>query len=386
MTAQPVVVVSGVNLVEGGTLTVFREMVRALAEHRPQWTVHALVHRRGILGVPAVVEHPFEHIKSSWLRRLRFEWFETPRICEALRPDVWLSMHDITPRIRGPRQFVYCHNPGPFSTLPLRQAFKDWRFGLFQLFYGHLYGLNIHRNDAVIVQQDWLRRFFERRYGVGRVIVAHPTGVPVHGGAIRTSARQGLPSRFLYPTLPRVFKNIELVADALRLLEAEPRWHGEVSVTIDGSESAYARRLADRCQGLRSLRLIGRQGHEAMNQRYAECDALLFTSLLETWGLPLTEARDRGLPIVTMDLPYAHETVGRCQAVRFVPPHDPHALARTLLALHLGETGFERHDAPIPAAPYAQGWPALAAMILEASCAPPAASAASQRYAGHTTP
>lgn len=365
MSNRRVVVLSGVNLVEGGPLTVFREMVRAMSEHDPRWTVHALVHRKGLLGVPGVTEHVFEHVKSSWAKRLYFEWFEAARICRALQPEVWVSMHDISPRIDGPRQYVYCHNAAPFSEVPLRRDFKDWRHGMFRLFYGHLYRLNIHRNDAVVVQQDWLREIFRRRYAVQRVIVAHPTGVPVSARLAHHAARNEKPSIFLYPTLPRVFKNIELIGDAVRLLEADPRWRGEVIVTIDGSESAYARALVDRYRGLRSLRWIGRQPHDAMNQRYAECDALLFPSLLETWGLPLTEAKDRGLPIVTVDLPYAHETVGTCQAVQFVPPHDAGALARMLLGLHLGEVRFAEHSAAPLAAPYARGWPALARLMLE---------------------
>lgn len=374
-TDAPTVVISGVNLVEGGTLTTFREMARAAAAHRPRWRVVALVHRTGLLDVAGVQELAFGSIKRSWLKRLVFEWFTLRGLCRQLGAQVWISMHDITPRVDAPRQFVYCHNPSPFSTLPARQAWKDPTFALFKTFYGLLYRLNIHRNTAVIVQQGWLRTEFQRRYGVRRVIVAHPTGVPAGGPADSLAARSCTrPRRFLYPTLPRVFKNIELVAQALRLLEQDPRWQAEVSITFDGSEGRYARELLDLCRGLRSLRLIGRQPHAGMDRCYADADALLFPSLLETWGLPLSEARERGLPIIAADLPYAHESIGDCDAVRFFDPKDAVALAGLLLGLHTGTETFESHHTEPPTAPFVRGWPALADLLLNSEPTPLAAS------------
>lgn len=364
MSPEPILVISGVNLVEGGPLTVFREMVRAAAMRRPRWKVYALVHKVGLLGIPGVLELPFPDIKKSWLRRMGFEWFIARRLCRQLAPDVWISSHDITPRIDAPRQFVYCHNATPFSNIAARQAWKDPTFALFEAFYGLLYRLNIKRNDAVIVQQEWLRQEFERRYGVAKVIVAHPSGIP---SQVQVRSQPGtLPRKFFYPTLPRVFKNIELIGEALEHLDADPAWDGEVVVTIDGSEHAYARELTTRFGRLRSLRFIGRQTQEQMNQRYAECDALIFPSLLETWGLPLSEAKDRGIPIVAADLPYAHETVGDCNAVRFFDPKDARALSRLLLALSSGRSAFDRVTRAPPQQPFAQGWPALLEMLIVA--------------------
>ena len=40
-------VISAVNLVEGGTLTVLRDAVRMAADLYPDWTIHVLVHSPG---------------------------------------------------------------------------------------------------------------------------------------------------------------------------------------------------------------------------------------------------------------------------------------------------------------------------------------------------
>lgn len=348
-------------------MTILREVVSVAARDFANWQIHVVLHRHGLLNVAGVDEIVYPQAKRSWLRRLWCEWVDFDRISRRLQPDVWLSLHDMTPRVRARRRYVYCHNPAPFTTLSLRTRLLDRSFFLFSLFYGGLYRLNIRRNTAVIVQQQWLREEFAQRFDVQRVIVAHPT-VSIERAADALAAapvqRKEPPQRFCYPCFPRIFKNIELLGRCAEILDHDPRWTGRIVVTIDGSESAYARSLVDRFRSSRSLEFVGLQPVSAMDDFYARCDALLFPSLLETWGLPLTEARQRGIPIVAADLAYAHETIGNCDAVAFFNPHDPAALAELLLCLSEGRTEFVATQREAPAEPFAEGWSALLKILL----------------------
>jgi glycosyltransferase involved in cell wall biosynthesis len=157
-----------------------------------------------------------------------------------------------------------------------------------------------------------------------------------------------------------------LLGDCLTLLETDPMWNGEVVITIDGSENAYAAQMRARYGALRTLRFIGLQPPEAMDTLYRSADAILFPSLLETWGLPLTEARTLGLPILAADLPYAHESVGRCGNVCFFDPTDAPALADLMLQLHRGDKTFGTADPPLPPAPFARDWKELLELLLTA--------------------
>jgi glycosyltransferase involved in cell wall biosynthesis len=56
-------------------------------------------------------------------------------------------------------------------------------------------------------------------------------------------------------------------------------------------------------------------------------DCLLFPSKLETWGLPLSEAKAFGKPILAANLPYAKETIGDYEKVSFFNPENPKELA-----------------------------------------------------------
>ncbi len=348
-------------------MTILREVVSVAARDFANWQIHVVVHRHGLLNVAGVDEIVYPQAKRSWLRRMWCEWVDLDRISRRLQPDVWLSMHDMTPRVRARRRYVYCHNPAPFSKLPLRTRLLDRSFFLFSLFYGGLYRLNIRSNTAVIVQQQWLREEFMRRFGVDRVIVAHPT-VSVDDEPLASVANRvqssGPPQCFAFPCFPRVFKNIELLGHCAEILDRDSRWTGRILVTIDGSESRYARSLVDRFGHLRSLEFVGLQAAADMADFYARCDALLFPSLLETWGLPLTEARQRGIPIVAADLPYAHETIGDCDAAAYFDPHDPAALAELLLGLSEARIGFAATRRDPPAEPFAKGWSELLKILL----------------------
>jgi glycosyltransferase involved in cell wall biosynthesis len=366
-------VISAVNFTEGGPLTVLREIVRTAAAHFPDWTLYVLVHAQGTVNEPRVIELPFPTAKRSWVRRLLLEWFGFKRLSRELQPDVWLSLHDITPRVEAGRQYVYCHNPAPFCTVAIPGEQHDPRFMLFRRFYSTLYRCFIHRNAAVIVQQEWLRQLFVERFGARRVIVAHPEVSEPK----TTLSRHSAPSRFLYPAFPRVFKNFEVLGKCAVILESDPLWTGEIVLTIDGSENSYADEIRQRFGHLRTLRFTGLQQPHQMAALYEACDVLLFPSLLETWGLPLTEAKVRGMPILAASLPYAHETVGSYDRVDFFDPQCAEALSEQMLGLHIGTRHFGSTERVAPTAPYANGWRELLAILLVEDQAPAAVSSTS---------
>ena len=138
----------------------------------------------------------------------------------------------------------------------------------------------------------------------------------------------------------------------------------EVRLTLRGDENAYARRLLARFSGLRSVRWIGTISRAEVLQQYGEADCLLFPSRLETWGLPLSEFKLTGKPMLVADLPYAHETVGSYDAVRFVSPGDVEALAEAMGSLLRGTLHFQPAKAETIGAPFAEGWRALFDLLL----------------------
>jgi glycosyltransferase involved in cell wall biosynthesis len=354
-------VVSAVNLTEGGTLTVLRECLRAARRDLAEsWEITALVHRADLVDVPGIRYIEFPDIKKHWISRVKFEYFDCRSLSRRLSPDFWLSLHDMSPRVGTVRQAVYCHNAMCFYRMSLREALLDPKLVLFSLFYGVLYGINISSNDAVIVQQDWIRKEFKRRYGISNTVVAHPLlekNIPV-----AASKRRG--SRFFYPSFPRVFKNFESLLSAWALLCVDPTWQGDLTVTVDGSENAYAQDLIRKFGHLRNVRFAGRLTYSDVQDEYRRSDCLVFPSRLETWGMPLSEAKQHGLPILVSDLPYAHEAVGEYDGVSYFSPTNPQMLADLMRTFSEGRMVFSQGEACPIEQPYAQDWATLLQLIL----------------------
>ena len=171
---MPTIVISAVNLVEGGTLKVLQDCLQTIRSSLPHWRVIALVNNPSVIDVDGVDIVVFPDVKASWLRRIYVEYVTFNRLSRQIMPDIWWSLHDISPRVKAGSQFVYCHNPAPFYRFSWRELRLDPKLLAFSMLYSLFYRINIGSNRAVIVQQAWLRREFKQRYGVREVVVAHP--------------------------------------------------------------------------------------------------------------------------------------------------------------------------------------------------------------------
>ena len=174
---------------------------------------------------------------------------------------------------------------------------------------------------------------------------------------------------FFYPAYPRTFKNLEIVLDAARELEASGFCEFEIWLTVDGTVNRYAESIVRRYGDVRSVRWLGLLSRDEVFQRYGEADCLLFPSKLESWGLPITEFKTTGKPILAADLPYAHETVGDYGRAAFFTATDSSALAQLMKSAAVGADVF-RATAASPIAPlFAKDWAALWRILLESRVA-----------------
>jgi glycosyltransferase involved in cell wall biosynthesis len=340
------IVISGVNLVEGGPLKVFRDAISAFSNNSNNKVV-CLVNRKELfidLSKDNVTFLEYPEIKKSWVKRVIFEYWKCKGISEIIRPDVWLSMHDISPFISCGRQFVYCHNPSPFFKATSREIKYEFNLYLFSLFYKWLYRINIGSNEAVIVQQEWIGKHLTQELGAKRYIVSRPISSPQKTGIIKNKFSGGN-IKFFFPALARTFKNFEVIYNALQYLKENfsDVYHSvEVVLTINESSGRYALSLLKKFSDLERVRYIGLVEYDEIISQYEECDVVLFPSKLETWGLPISEAKEFNKPIILSDLPYAHETLGNYSSAIFFDPDDCVGLANIMKKLVLGENVFSQ--------------------------------------------
>jgi glycosyltransferase involved in cell wall biosynthesis len=364
---KPVVVVSAVNVVELGPLSILKDALNVLSAcYSREYDLVAVVHRRNLFDIPGIRFLEYPSIKSSWLKRLKFEYFDLRKLSRELSAYLWLSMHDMSPRVSADIQAVYCQNATPSFRFRLRDLWVEWKVALFTLFYGYLFGINIKANRWVIVQQSWIRGEFRRRYGVDHIVVARPeTATPARlAGMSESEKDDGRHYRFFYPCFPRSFKNVETLLEAAEMLERDGRLKFEVWLTFDGTENRYAAGLVRRFRGLQCAKFLGRLRRDQVFDRYAEVDCLVFASHLESWGLPISEFRQFEKPMLLADLPYAHETVGNYSQVAFFAPRDARQLVQQMKTAIEGEALFGCAVAPHIEQPYCKSWEELFELLL----------------------
>jgi glycosyltransferase involved in cell wall biosynthesis len=191
---------------------------------------------------------------------------------------------------------------------------------------------------SVVTTSSWARRLLLERYSLPaeRVRVAEP-GVEAAELAPGSAAGGSLLS--VAAVIPG--KGHDVLVDALATLNGRP-WRCLCVGTLERDPTFVAslRRRADR-----RLRFAGALTEEDLSRSYGEADLLVLPSRSETYGMVVTEALARGLPVVAADVGGVPEALGHgadgSRPGMLVPPEDPAALGAALRAW-LGDADLRR--------------------------------------------
>lgn len=138
----------------------------------------------------------------------------------------------------------------------------------------------------------------------------------------RTFQRRTGPLRLLWVGRILTRKALPLALDALRRVDES------VTLTIAGEDSngpdATLRMIRERKLENRVFWKGSRLSYQELRKAYAEHDAMLFTSLRDSFGSQLLEAMAMGLSVITLDLHGAHDHVPAAASmkVRVGKPED----------------------------------------------------------------
>lgn len=365
------VVISGVNLTEGGILSVLEDCTKAASNLLKILDIEfiLLIHKKELLLNlnDKIIIKEFPKIKHSWVKRLHFEYIYCKSLSRKIKPDLWISLHDMTPNVIAPIQVVYCHNPSLFFKSKLKDFFVDYKLFLFSFFYKYLYKTNIKKNKYVIVQQSWIRDKFEKLFDIN-TIVAYPS-IDIKNFHIKNTSTEDLKFNkyaFFYPSFPRIFKNFEVLFDAVTALSVD-RTDFCLIVTFDQKQNKLADQLYKKYSSCKNIKFIGKQSRDTVYKIFNSIDCLIFPSKLETWGLPLTEAKSFNKPILVADLEYAHENIGDYKRVKFFDADDSRSLANYMSEMIDGRLVFDHNKPIIPEQPFFTNWDDLLQFLIKIS-------------------
>jgi glycosyltransferase involved in cell wall biosynthesis len=229
----------------------------------------------------------------------------------------------LVPEARRLRQVVLVH-------MPLGHRPPDDEAGAVRAREGEV----LAAAAAVVTTSDWTRRRLGELYALPteRVHVAEP-GVGPAPLARRTAAGDAL----LCVAAVTPGKGHDVLLDGLALV-ADVSWRCECVGSLDRDPpfaGAVLTRARDSGLGDR-VRFPGPLTGEDLDRAYGAADLLVLPSRTESYGMVVTEALARGVPVLAAEVGGVTEALGQgedgTQPGLLIPPGDPKALAAALRA------------------------------------------------------
>lgn len=272
-------------------------------------------------------------IELHWVRStLRGRWHAERLLARISRTsDVVLCFHNLPPvtDVRG-RICCYVQNANLVGIIP-KSSLRGWvrvRYAV-ERFIARRFR---HKIERYIVQTPTMAEALSRWYGAGAppidVLPFGASGLArsAHSPAQVDGARFAEAS-FIYVSDGALHKNHPRLFAAWRMLARQglfPRLavtlHPARDATLDREVAALA------ADGMK-VDNLGLLSHADVLDAYQHYSAMIFPSVAESFGVPLVEAAEAGLPILAPELDYVRDV---CTPATTFDPTSPRSIARAV--------------------------------------------------------
>jgi glycosyltransferase involved in cell wall biosynthesis len=309
----------------GGALSILKEHYNEAAQDKNKKWVF-------IISLPEFMETDnvkilrFPWVKKSWIHRLYFDNFVAPKLVKKYKADEILSLQNvIVPRIKVP-QTVYVHQSLPFidKRFKIRENLLFW---VYQNIIGKKIFKSMQKANKVIVQTNWMKNACIEKANI------KPEKIVVISPKINTEIKRYFEPTyenlhtFFYPAGGLVYKNHKVIVNAVLLLKERGVKDYKVIFTLKENENEHIMELYKQIkENNLPIEFIGALTSQQVYEYYSK-SVLIFPSYIETFGLPMLEAKMHGTPILASNCPFSHEILDEYKKAQFFEPEDYKILA-----------------------------------------------------------
>lgn len=313
----------------GGALTILNQYYdAAIKDKENEWIFVVSTPELKETDNVKVLNYPW--IKKSWFHRLYFDNLVPHKLVDKYKVDEILSLQNVVvPKVKV-KQTLYLHQPLPFveKRYGLTEDFKFW---LYQNIISKMIFKSIREADEVIVQTKWIRDAAIKKANVKKekFILKQPE-LNVSVKKLYTSDGNS-ENLFFYPSSGLVYKNHEVIVNACKLLKNKGISNYKVIFTLKGDENKHIKMLKQIISDEDlPIEFIGSVGIETVYEYYSK-SILIFPSYIETFGLPMLEAKMHQSPILASNCAFSHEILDGYSEVKFFDPYDCIELTELLI-------------------------------------------------------
>ncbi len=270
----------------------------------------------------------FERYRKSVIDRLFFDVVFYNRIIKKINPDIIISFQNNYINSLGRYEVVYVHQ-GLYFCDRFFQG-KSFRMRLQQGVYGGFVRHSLKKADSIIVQTDWMKKEICRRdiKTDKDVFIIHPKVITDNSYVDADCNRRC----FFYPAPISQYKNHSVIVSAIEVLVSKGIDDFIVFLTV--KEEDFWRHYPKRNES--KYVFLGAIDRDEVMKKYTRT-VLLFPSLVESFGLPLLEARTTGAPVIASDTPFSHEILDGYENANYFNAFDANELAYLMESWVLGK-------------------------------------------------
>jgi glycosyltransferase involved in cell wall biosynthesis len=269
------------------------------------------------------------NIGGKWqLKRLEMRslFFSIPRMLSR-RHDIYLFLNPIVPLFFFPKKsIVVVHD---FAYLEIGGRTIQEKFKTGALYLAHW--LSLHKATKIVAVSHAAKESTIQYFGVDQKKIQ----VIYNGFIASESASEAIdvPNHFFL--FAGVLKERKNVHGIIRAFAEFQKNHKDFFLVIAGKcEGTYAEAavaLAKKLGIAEQVKFVGYVTDAQLAYLYTKAVALVFPSFIEGFGMPILEAMDKGLPVITSNTGALAEVAG--DAALLVNPHNPDTIAAAMMRI-----------------------------------------------------
>lgn len=327
------VMIYDVHASESGALAILDDLykqIRAYPDPSVKWIF--IVSMPDYEQTDSVTVRRFPWVKKNWGYRFYFDTVTTRKLIKEYNPDKVFSLQNKGIDFYKKEQLVYLHLPFILTDHRFRIKEDGKKLWVYQNIISHGIFRSLRKVNKTIVQTHWMKDALVKKGGVSaqKIVVQQPD---IKCNAIQKY--QDCPEnrrRIFYPATAFTYKNHMTLLKALDYAQKNGLKDYEVIFTIRADENGYARQLqVYAAQHRLNVQFGGPIPREKVFEMYAK-SILVFPSFVESFGLPLLEAKLTETYIIASDTPFCHEILDHYDKTCYFPELDYERLGKLILA------------------------------------------------------
>ena len=254
--------------------------------------------------------------KKSHIERFLWDQIKLPKYIKRHKFDYMINMTNYGPAFPKCKQILLLHNAKHISqeikkTLSMKDRFKliiediILKFSLFGTY-------------KLIVQTNYMKRGILNKFNFKEEdIIIIPNFCNKKNNDTKDFELEKLLNNCInkndfvlsYISLYSPYKNFEKLIDAIEILKNNTDINVKLILTLDRNEKNEAEKILDEIKNRNLSNYIisvGNIENSKINQILKKSDVFIFPSSAESFGMPLIEAMNAGVPILASDLEFAH--------------------------------------------------------------------------------